>query len=245
MAKNCSNAIDIQKILATIHQDLQKVVDPIYKVGVTRFFKEQIKLYGVRVPNVRKIAANYAADLKQVPLEELWPLCEKLMQTGYIEDATIACALVYKKRAQLRVEDFVTFERWINKYVSNWATCDDLSAHTLGYCVEKYPELLPRIHTWTTAKNPWVRRAAAVSLIVPARAGRNLDDVLKIERALVSDTDDLVQKGCGWMLKEAAKEHQQEIIAFVEQYRSTMPRTMLRYAIECMPKEVKQHLMRR
>lgn len=236
---------DVQKIIAAIHADLQKAVDPLYKVGATRFFKEQIKLYGVRVPNVRRIAANYAADLKTVPLQELFPLCEQLLKTGYMEDATIALALVYKKRTQLHVTDFDRLECWVDTYVTNWAICDDLSAHMLGYCVEKYPELIAKLYAWTTSKNPWVRRATAVSLIVPARAGRNLDDVFVIAHALVHDQDDLVQKGCGWMLKEAAKEHQKEIIAFIEQYRSTMPRTMLRYAIELMPKEVKQHLMRR
>ena len=245
MVRNYSDTFDAQKIISAIHQDLQAAVDPIYKVSAMRFFKEQIKLYGVRMPNVRKIAANCAADLKSVPLQELFPLCEQLLQTGYMEDATIALALVYKKRIQLRREDFDLLERWVDTYVVNWAICDDLSAHTLGYCVEKYPELLSKIYTWTTSKNPWMRRAAAVSLILPARAGRNLDDVFIIAKALVHDQEDLVQKGCGWMLKEAAKEHPKEVIAFVEQYRSTMPRTMLRYAIELMPKEVKQRLMMR
>lgn len=243
MAKNSSHAIDIPKIVSHIHADLQTAVDPIYKVGATRFFKEQVKLYGVRVPNVRKIAANYAADLKQVSLDELLPLCEKLLQTGYMEDATIALALVYKKRTKLSVGDIKVLERWLNTYVSNWAICDDLSAHIFGYCIERFPEMLPMVQTWVTSDNRWVRRAAAVSLIVPARKGNNFDDVLCVAEKLLHDQDDMVQKGCGWMLKEAAKHHQQQVIAYIEKHRKTMPRTMLRYAIELMPRDIKQQLM--
>jgi 3-methyladenine DNA glycosylase AlkD len=245
MTKKSSHAIDIQKIVSHIHADLQAAVDPIYKVGATRFFKEKVKLYGVRVPRVRKIAANYAADLKQVPLAELLPLCEKLLQTGHMEDATIALVLVYKKRTNLNVGDIKVLERWLNTYVSNWAICDDLSAHIFGYCIERFPEMLSTVRTWVTSDNRWVRRAAAVSLILPARKGNNFDDVLYIADKLLHDQDDLVQKGCGWMLKEAAKHHQQEVIAYIEKHRKTMPRTILRYAIELMPREVKQQLMRK
>ena len=88
-----------------------------------------------------------------------------------------------------------------------------------------------------------MRRAAAVSFILPARAGANLADVLPIAKALLHDTDDLVQKGCGWMLREAAKNHPQEIIDYIEAHKKTMPRTMLRYAIERMPADIKKQLM--
>ena len=245
MAKNYSHTIDIQKIISHIHADLQAAVDPIYKIGATRFFKEQVKLYGVRVPRVRKIAANYAADLKQVSLAELLPLCEKLLQTGHMEDATIALALVYKKRTNLSVGDVKVVERWLNTFVSNWATCDDLSVHVLGYCIERFPAIVPNIRMWVVSDNRWVRRAAAVSFIFPVRRGNNFDDVMYIADKLLHDQDDLVQKGCGWMLKEASKSYQQEVIAYIEHHRKTMPRTMLRYAIELMPREVKQQLMRR
>lgn len=243
MENTSSQTINRQEIIVAIHADLEAAVDPIYKESATRFFKEQVKLYGVRVPKVRQIAANYAGDLKQVPLGELWPLCEELLKTGYMEDAIIALALMYKKRSKLNVGDFTTLERWLKSYVSNWAICDDLSAHMLGYCVEKFPEVMTTVHSWATSDNRWVRRAAAVSLIVPARAGNNLEDVLFIADKLLHDQDDMVQKGCGWALKEASKQHQKEIIVYIEKHKTMMPRTMLRYAIELMPADVKKRLM--
>jgi 3-methyladenine DNA glycosylase AlkD len=62
---------------------------------------------------------------------------------------------------------------------------------------------------------------------------------------LLSDSDDLVQKGYGWMLKAASESHQKEVFDFVIKNRSTMPRTALRYAIEKMPKELKVEAMKK
>ena len=88
-----------------------------------------------------------------------------------------------------------------------------------------------------------MRRAAAVSLIIPARNGKFLKDILEIADILLLDKDDMVQKGYGWMLKAASQAHQQEIFNYVVEKKAVMPRTALRYAIEKMPKELKTKAM--
>ena len=59
------------------------------------------------------------------------------------------------------------------------------------------------------------------------------------------DRDDMVQKGYGWLLKEASRKHTDEVFAFVMKNRQQMPRTALRYAIELMPKEMKAEAMKK
>jgi len=98
---------------------------------------------------------------------------------------------------------------------------------------------------WTRSENRWVRRAAAVSLIVPAKHGKFFDDVLEIADLLLTDNDDMVQKGYGWMLKEASRQHQQEVFDYIMRNKKAMPRTALRYAIELMPKDLKAEAMRK
>ena len=88
-----------------------------------------------------------------------------------------------------------------------------------------------------------MRRAAAVSLIVPARKGLFLNDCLEIAELLLNDNDDMVQKGYGWLLKVAADKHQQVVLNFVLARKESMPRTALRYAIEKMPAELKAMAM--
>ena len=78
-----------------------------------------------------------------------------------------------------------------------------------------------------------------MTLILPARKGDFLDDVFEISDLLLLDGDDLVQKGYGWLLKEASKSHQQEVFEYVMRKKAVMPRTALRYAIEKMPQNLR------
>jgi 3-methyladenine DNA glycosylase AlkD len=90
-----------------------------------------------------------------------------------------------------------------------------------------------------------MRRASAVTLIIPARRGKFLEHILEIADILLLDKEDMVQKGYGWMLKAASESHQEEIFNYVMSKKSIMPRTALRYAIEKMPKEMKIIAMKR
>ena len=90
-----------------------------------------------------------------------------------------------------------------------------------------------------------MRRASAVSLIVPAKHGRFLKESIEIVDLLLTDKDDIVQKGYGWLLKEASRKHTDEVFAYVMKNKRQMPRTALRYAIELMPKELKAEAMKK
>lgn len=101
------------------------------------------------------------------------------------------------------------------------------------------------IKKWAQSENRWMRRTAAVTLIIPAKEGKFLKDILEIADILLLDQDDLVQKGYGWMLKAASQAHQQEVFDYVLSKKAVMPRTALRYAIEKMPRELKAKAMAR
>lgn len=117
--------------------------------------------------------------------------------------------------------------------------------HTVGSFIEKYSEFLIKLFEWASSKNRWVRRAAAVSLIIPAKKGNFLKEIFKIADILLLDKDDLVQKGYGWMLKAASQAHQKEVFDYIIKNKAVMPRTALRYAIEKMPNELKKLAMQR
>ena len=140
-----------------------------------------------------------------------------------------------KQQKHFATKDFPRFERWLKKYVSNWGICDGVSVWLVGELLRQHPALILRTIPWRTSKNRWLRRAAAVSLIAPVRARQNLKDVFKCADALLVDEDDMVQKGYGWLLKEASNEYAQEVFNFVMKRKADMPRTALRYAIEKLP----------
>lgn len=230
-------------ILADIRQELQDNSDNKTLESSQRFFKEKIKSYGVKAPTVQKISKSYFKRLNMLPKAEVWKLCNQLLKSGYMEEAMVACNWSHIIRKQYDPEDFVVFEAWIDLYINNWASCDTLCNHTLGTFIEMYPEYVQHLKRFARDENRWMRRAAAVSLIVPARKGKFLTDIFDIADILLRDKDDLVQKGYGWMLKVASQAHQQQVFSYVMKNKEVMPRTALRYAIEKMPKEMKMRAM--
>ena len=140
-------------------------------------------------------------------------------------------------------DDFKIFENWIEKYVGNWATCDTLCNHTIGSFIGMYPQFITGLKRWAKSENPWLRRAAAVTLIIPAGNGKFLPDVFEIAGILLTDKDDLVQKGYGWMLKSASKKHLPEVFDYVMRNKINMPHTALRYAIEKMSEDMRRQAM--
>ncbi|MBE7554888.1 MAG: DNA alkylation repair protein [Anaerolineales bacterium] len=233
----------MNNILNKIRQELKQNADEHTQKSGQTFFKEQVQLYGVKTVVVSRIGKEYFKEIKDRGKTEIFKLCEALWQSGYLEESFIACNWSYFLRKDYEPQDFPVFERWVNDYVSNWASCDTLCNHTVGSFLERYPAYLANLKTWGLSPNRWMRRAAAVSLIVPARQGKFLPDIFEIADILLLDKDDLVQKGYGWMLKAASQAHQQEVFEYVLAHKTTMPRTALRYAIEKMPQELKNKAM--
>ncbi|MCC4767135.1 DNA alkylation repair protein [Methanosarcina sp. DH1] len=230
-------------IIPRIREELALNVDEKTKASSSRFFKEEVHCYGVKSAFVGRIVKNYFNEIKSKDKKEIFSLCEELFRSDYCEEAFIAAEWAYMVRNNYSEDDFFTFERWVENYVNNWAKCDTLCNHAVGSFIEKFPAYVEKLKTWALSDNRWVRRAAAVTLILPARKGNFLDDVFEISDLLLKDRDDLVQKGYGWMLKEASKPHRQEVFEYVMNNKKEMPRTALRYAIEKMPPDLRARAM--
>jgi 3-methyladenine DNA glycosylase AlkD len=230
-------------VIAAIRRDLVDQVDEKTKNNYQRVFKEKIVFYGVNNHTVDKIAARHFPAVKPLGKKEIFHLCEELLKSDYCEEAFIACDWSYRLRREYTPDDFTIFEGWLRKYIDNWAKCDTLCNHTIGSFIETYPQYIENLKQWAKEENRWLKRAAAVTLIIPAKRGKFLEDIFKIADILLTDPDDLVQKGYGWMLKDAAILHQAEIFDYVMKNKNIMPRTALRYAIERMPADLKRRAM--
>ncbi len=230
-------------ILEKVRKELSEASDERTKEAGLRFFKEEVRLYGIKSKAVSEIARQNYALVKGRGKEEILALCESLWQSGMMEESFIACSWSEKVGPLMAPGDFVILEKWVHNYVSNWASCDTLCNHTVGDFIQKYPEYIEELKRWARSENRWVKRAAAVSLIVPARRGKFLDDIFEIANILLLDRDDMVQKGYGWMLKVASQAHPEEVFKYVMSHKSVMPRTALRYAIEKMPPDFRAKAM--
>jgi len=236
---------ELEKLVKEIRRELKKRVDLEYRGGERRFFKEKIKNYGVRMPERRKVAKTYFKKIREMKKLDVFNLAEQFLKTGYSEEATVGFSFVFLIKEKFEKKDFKVFERWVKKYVDNWAKCDDFCTHSVGFLINQYPELGVKLFSWTKSKNRWVKRASAVSLIYPfGKKKKFLDQIFMTAAILLEDPDDMVQKGYGWMLKEASNHNQLQVFNFVMKNKDKMPRTALRYAIEKMPQGLKRKAMR-
>ena len=233
----------MNNIIENLRQELIKNANEKTRLSGERFFKEDVKLYGIKSANVSRISKEHYKNITDKSKSQIFSLCNELWKSGYMEESFVACNWAYNVRKQFEPDDFDIFEKWVSTYVGNWASCDTLCNHTVGTFVEMYPEYLSGLKKWAQSKNRWVKRASAVSLILPARRGKFLEDIFIIADILHSDKDDMVQKGYGWMLKAASEAHQIDVFNYVMRKKTTMPRTSLRYAIEKLPPELKAQAM--
>jgi 3-methyladenine DNA glycosylase AlkD len=219
---------------------LRKLADPKKANFLKRFFKsgqgqyaQGDKLLGVTVPLTRKIAIKY----QDLPLGQVF----KLLRSPYHEDRLLALLIMVGQfdRSEKPVQNKI-YKKYIelaSRYVNNW----DLVDSSAPYIVGKFLFLRPRgqLIKLAKSKNLWNKRISIVSTMYFIRNGQ-FEDTIKISSVLLNDSHDLIQKAVGWMLREVGKRSQETLDDFLEAHAKIMPRTMLRYAIEKYPENIRK-----
>lgn len=208
-----------------ITQLLREEADPDKAKFLARYFKtgkgeygEEDVFIGVTVPQVRKIAKKY----KDLSLSDI----QKLLKSKFHEyRLTALIILTYKENTK----DIVRIYLRNTKYINNWDLVD-LSARDIigGYLIDKPRDILYRL---VKSKSLWERRIAVLATFAFLKK-KNFKDSFAIAEILLHDPHDLMHKAVGWMLREIGKIDQEAEENFLKKRYKTMPRTMLRYAIE-------------
>ena len=235
----------VQDMRREISANLKNISTTLRRNSTERFFKHEIKCYGVSNPDSQKIGKEYILRLKKQTKEQVLDLCEELFRSEYLEESLIACQITFAQKKHFTERDFDTFESWIKNYINNWAECDTFCNKVIGEMMFRFPNTVERVKSWSLSENLWVRRASAVSFIYPGKRNKFVDDQFEIALILLEDQEDMVQKGYGWMLKVLSSTRLNEVFQFVQTYKARMPRTALRYAIEKMPTELKIEAMKK
>jgi 3-methyladenine DNA glycosylase AlkD len=232
----------MNEILKQLMADLKSKSSTHYKKNVMRFFTTPINCIGVPKDTATQIGKKYFAEIKTEPKEVIFRYCKQLFEQAIIELSGIACIWAYSCRKQYEHKDIILFESWLQKYVHDWAVCDTMCATVLKAYFAQFPDEISRTKKWATAKNPYVRRASAVALIYFEPAN-HLQLRLARAQELMQDKDVYVQKGYGWMLKKASQHFPEAVYDFVILHKKVMPRLALRYAIEKLPKDMRNRAM--
>lgn len=236
----------MNELISRLEQEIARADKPSNRVNYQQFFKEKLdQPVGLRTAVLREISRVCFKELKGRSKNEVLEVCDALLSSGIPYGRFFAFEWAQKVQRDYTKSDFSRFQRWLDRHVDSWASCDSLCCGALGQLVARYPELSGKTAAWAKSRNLWKRRAAAIVLIVPVRGRLLLDEVFRVADVLLRDPDDMVQKGYGWMLKEASNRFPDEVFRYVMRNKAAMPRTALRYAIEKLPADKRKAAMAR
>ncbi len=209
--------------------------------SVQRFFRDENannQFLGIKMANIFEQAKMFVA----MPLPEI----EKLLQSQYYEARMGAVSIMdfqarNKKTPEAHKKDLFDLYLRRHDYINNWDMVDRSAPYVVGgYLFDKPRTVLYQL---AQSENVWERRTAIVSTYYFIRQN-DLSDTFKIASILVNDKHDLIQKAVGSWMREAGKKDKLVLIEFLDTYAATMPRTMLRYAIEKLDKKEKDYYLK-
>ncbi len=238
--------------------------DPAQVPGLARFFKTGPGQYGegdvflgIKVPVTRQVVKAcwrevspehleecMASEYHEVRLAALLTLVEIFSHPGkwsaagscFGDDASPERILSIKRYC---IDFYLSHTDRIN----NWDLVDLSSYPLLGQWLLPQKDRSLLYHLARDGRTLWEQRIGIVSTMTFVRHGQ-LDDTFAISDILLHHPHDLIHKAVGWLLREAGKRDQDALKAFLTPRISTMPRTMLRYAIEKFPPEERSKYMK-
>ncbi|MBA1443948.1 MAG: DNA alkylation repair protein [Chromatiales bacterium] len=227
------------KEISALRSALKSRITPGKAEILQRFFKtgpgeygEGDRFYGVVVPDQRKVARQF----KTLAL----PVVEQLLQSAFHEERLTALFILIQQfekgdlAAKKRI--YQTYVRHM-KHINNWDLVDSSAPHIIGAWLEQRDR--SQLYEWADSDDLWQRRIAMLATFSYIKNGE-FEDALHIAEKLLDDSHDLIHKAVGWMLREIGKRDLPREIHFLDRHAATMPRTMLRYAIEKLPESQRQ-----
>lgn len=224
----------LKKLQSYASKERAKINAYFFKTGKGEYGEGDIFL-GVTVPNVRKAVKEYLKDLTSKDLEIL-------LQSKYHE-MRLASAIAYVelyKLAEIKTKTSL-FKSYIKnaKRFNNWDLVDVSASLVVGDYISNHmahDARLSLINKFIASNNLWENRIIVVATYYQIKK-KNEKMCFYVVREMMnrypSNMHDLMQKACGWMLREVGKHCGRKVLsAFLDEHAPHMPRTMLRYSLE-------------
>ncbi|MGA8490350.1 MAG: DNA alkylation repair protein [Terriglobales bacterium] len=213
--------------------------------GVQWFFKDEIKSHGWYTAKLRSAAVRSRRRIREAfGLDFLVRVADNLFSGRVLEEKVFAVFLLEKLTGEFGDPEFRLFECWLPR-ISSWADHDGLVHYLIAPMVAAEPARAKRVFRWAKSSDRWHRRAACVALIRGARRKMFLPEIKRLCDLLLSDEDDMVQKGLGWLLRETAKADAKRALPYLMSIREHAPRLVLRTACETLPAAARKKILAR
>ena len=230
-------------VAGQIRQALKTGGSSEHAAGVQWFFKDEIQSHGWYTADLRRAMRRCRREiLSEHDFDFLVEVADKLFSGAVLEEKIAAVFLLEKMDAQFGDREFRRFEKWLSR-ISSWADHDGLVHYLIAPMVAAEPSRAKAVFRWAKSRNRWHRRAACVALIQGTRHKNFLPEIKKLSDSLLTDQDDMVQKGLGWLLRETAKADAKRTVPYLMKIREKAPRLVLRTACETLPEAVRKRIL--
>jgi len=230
--------------LSNPQKALRKLADPSVAKASQRFIKtgkgeygEGDKFIGVRVPTIRAIAKQH----RELSVKAVMPI----LHSPFHEERLLALIMLvhlFDKGSDAKRSEVYKNYLANTQYINGWDLVDS-SAHQIvgGHLLDKKRS---KLDTLSNSKMLWERRISIIATYHFIKHDQ-FDDTLRLAENLLDDEEDLMHKAVGWMLREVGNRDRAVETRFLDKHYKTMPRTMLRYAIEKFDEQQRQHYLQR
>jgi 3-methyladenine DNA glycosylase AlkD len=216
-----------------------------HAAGVEWFFKEEIQSRGWYTAELRRAALNFRRQVrKDHDLHFLIEVADQLFSGSVLEEKIAAVFLLEKLDREFGEREFKRFASWLDR-ISSWADHDTLVHDLIAPMIASQPDRARIVFRWAKSPNRWRRRAACVALVRGTRAKMFFSEITRLSDLLVSDKDDMVQKGLGWLLRETAKFDRKRTVRYLRKIRGSAQRLVLRTACETLPRATRNRILAR
>jgi 3-methyladenine DNA glycosylase AlkD len=222
-------------------KELQKYKEPVTKTNFHKenYNKNEIDFFvGISNPDIRKLAKKYYKNIDQKEL--LFLLTNKIHEYRLI--ALIMMTEKMKTKDLNIQKELVDMYLKHIEYVNNWDLVDLSAYKILGQYLLNINDF-SLLYEMSLSKELWIKRISVVSTWILIKYGK-YKITLDITDNLIHEEHDLLHKACGWMLREVGKKNIDVLSAYIYKHYLEMPRTMLRYAIERYPEQIRKAILR-
>lgn len=227
--------LPVQKELrALASPETATILQGFFKTGKGQYGEGDVFL-GIKVPVLRALAKRQ---------RDAGPdTVTTLLSSRYHEERLLALLLLMQFYQQANdKEQTGAYQLYLDNTdrINNWDLVDISAPHIVGRHLEDKPRKM--LHTLARSPLLWERRIAIIATLHFIRRN-DFADTLRIAATLLKDEHDLMHKAVGWMLREVGKRDLAIEEEFLQRHYRSMPRTMLRYAIERFPETKRKNYL--
>jgi len=213
--------MNLRSLHSEIVEQLEKLAESEGSEEIAAWYKQQhkgseLKYYGIKTPQIRKLIGEYSERFRQLDLRERFDLAKMFYKSRFFEQSTVGDALLEFGDVSITPDAFDSLDEVVG-YFSNWASVDRLCLHVMQPLLKHREETLRLLQKWNRSENTWKRRASVVAFVWKiGSSGEFTDEALDLCENLIWDEEELVLKGVGWALRDNMQGAKNRVIEYVK-----------------------------